>query len=114
MEKYIKNNKECYKGVSLDSEFSSDLFHAPAYQFETDKSLALHTNLGSITVLDRMTGFGGGIRDTETGFRDMDGNFWLASGNLDVRESDAKTIGEAIAWVKENANTCNPDRKDDE
>ena len=113
MEKYIKNNKECYKGVSLDSEFSSDLFHAPAYQFETDKSLALHTNLGSITVLDRMTGFCGGIRDTETGFRDMDGNFWLASGNLDVRESDAKTIGEAIAWVKENANTCNPDRKED-
>lgn len=69
---------------------------------------ALHTNIGSLTVLDRMTGFGGGIRDIETGFRDTDGNFWLASGNVDVRESGCNTLGEAIEWVKKRANTCAP------
>lgn len=110
MEKYIKNGKECYKGAELDSEFSSDLFHKPEYQgVDDDENFAFHSNLGSLTVLDRMTGFGGavgGIRDTETGYRDINGAFWLASGNCDVRESGATTIGEAIEWVKKYANTC--------
>lgn len=61
-------------------------------------------NLGSLTVLDRMTGFG--YRDVETGFRDKDGKFWLASGNYDVRHSGSKTLGDAIEWIKRNANTC--------
>jgi len=109
MEKYINDhNKECYRGVTTECGFSSELFHTPEKQYEDDEQFALHTNLGSITVLDRMTGFIGGIRDTETGFRDPDGNFWLASGMYDVRESGAKTVGEAIAWVKEKANTCVP------
>ena len=107
MEKYINDfGKECYKGVELSSDFSSDLFHKPKYQYEGDESFALHTNFGSLTVLDRMTGFMGGIRDIESGFRDEDGNFWLASGNYDVRESGVTTIGEAIEWVKAKANTC--------
>jgi hypothetical protein len=55
-----------------------------------------------------MTGYGYGQRDTETGYRDSDGLFWLASGCCDVRESGCKTIGEAIEWVKARANTCNP------
>ena len=112
MEKYTNEaNKECYKGVNDDSVFTSELFHKPKYQFETDESFALHTNLGSLTVLDRMTGFSGGIRDTESGFRDSDGNFWLASGMYDVRESGSKTIVEAIEWIKGKANTCVPDIK---
>ncbi len=66
----------------------------------------MHTNLGSLTVLDRKTGFIGEPRDTETGYRSPDGKFWLASGMYDVRESGVNTIQEAIDWVKERANTC--------
>lgn len=58
-------------------------------------------------MIDRMTGFG--WRDVETGFRDKDGQFWLASGGLDVRYSGYKTIGEAIQWIKDRANTCIPE-----
>ena len=61
-----------------------------------------------ITVLDRMTGWGGSIRDVETGYTDKDGKFWLASGNFDIRRLDVKTIGEAIELIKGNANTCIP------
>jgi hypothetical protein len=66
-----------------------------------------------ITVLDRMTGWGGGTRDVETGYTDKDGKFWLASGGFDIRHSEAKTIGEAIALIKENANTCVPTENED-
>jgi len=108
MEKYINDaNKECYRGATDSTPFSRDLFHTPKYKFEDDKSLALHTNLGSLTVLNRMTGYG--YRDTESGFRDPMGNFWLASGGYDVRESGCKTIVQAIQWVQEKANTCVPD-----
>ena len=108
MEKYTNDSdKECYKGVAEDSEFDAALFHVPDHQFETDKSFALHTNLGSLTVVDRMTGFG--WRDVESGYRAPNGDFWLASGNNDVRYSNAKTIGEAIRWVKNRANTCIPE-----
>jgi hypothetical protein len=59
-----------------------------------------------ITVLDRLTGFSGGIRDIETGYMNSDGRFWLASGNFDIREFPELTINEAIAKIKDNANTC--------
>jgi hypothetical protein len=109
MEKYINDfGRECFKGVSLDSVFDADLFHMVEKRFESDVQYALHTNLGSFTVLDRMTGFGYGIRDTETGFRGSDGEFWLASGGYDVRESGAVSINDAIGWVKSKANTCIP------
>lgn len=65
---------------------------------------AHHDEWGSITVLDRMTGFG--YRDVETGFRDPDGKFWLASGNFSIRGFPELTVTEAIAKIKENANTC--------
>ncbi|MCK5019633.1 MAG: hypothetical protein KAS32_21420, partial [Candidatus Peribacteraceae bacterium] len=92
MEKYTNEiGKECFKGVELNSPFNSELFHEVADMPEGDVQFALHTNLGSLTVLDRMTGYGYGIRDTETGFRDNDGNFWLASSSVDVRRSRAKT-----------------------
>jgi len=108
VEKHINDNgKECYKGVLLESEFSSELFHKPKYQgTEGDENFAFHSNLGSLTVLDRMTGFMGGVRDTESGYRNEEGEFWLASGNCDVRLSGADNIGDAIKWVKTHANTC--------
>jgi len=59
---------------------------------------------GRITVLDRMTGFG--VRDIESGYKDKDGKFWLASGNCDVRSNDGFTVAQAIDWIKEQANTC--------
>ncbi len=107
MEKYINEfNKECYKGVKLESEFTADLFHYPEWQpsGNGEYSLAFHSDFGSLTVLSRMTGFG--WMDIETGYRDKDGLFWLASGNYDVRKSKCKTVGEAIEWVKKYANSC--------
>ena len=105
MEKYINEfNKECYRGVLIDDDFSNDLFHHPEHQYEGDDQVAMHTNLGTITVLDRMTGFG--WRDVETGFRDPAGAFWLASGGFDIRCQDVKTFRQAIDLVKQNANTC--------
>lgn len=109
MEKYINEyGRECYRNVSLDSPFSSNLFHRKHGHLEEDEGFALYTNLGGITVLDRLTGFGVYVRDTETGFRDMEGKFWLASGMYDVRESGAETFGDAVKWIKERANTCVP------
>lgn len=112
MEKYTnKLGKECWKGITADSEFSSEIFHEVppsiydlADDCDRNYQYAFHSDLGSLTVLDRLTGFG--WRDIETGFRDPDGKFWLASGKLDVRASKCKTVGEAIKWVKDNANTC--------
>ncbi|MDD4436477.1 MAG: hypothetical protein PHS04_00365 [Tissierellia bacterium] len=97
------------KNLTLDSPFDKEMFSEVDMSWsEDDKQIALHTNLGSLTVLDRLTGFG--WRDVETGYRDPDGNFWLASGNQDVTRSNVKTIGEAIKWVKERANTCIGDK----
>jgi hypothetical protein len=59
-----------------------------------------------ITVLDRMTGYGDGSRDIESGYRDPEGKFWLASGGVDIREQGDITIEEAIRIIKEWANTC--------
>lgn len=61
---------------------------------------------GCITVLDRMTGYGNEIRDVESGYRNKDGKFWLASGNFDVRSNADFTVTQAIEWIKKNANTC--------
>lgn len=109
VEKYINEyDKECYKGVVEETPFGDVDFHRVPNQLDDDKQWALHTNIGSLTVLDRMTGFG--YRDIETGYRDMEGEFWLASGNNDVRHSGCNTVGEAIKWVKDRANTCNPAR----
>jgi len=102
--------QEIYEGVELSTKFDDLDFHTPKYKFETDVQVALHTNLGSFTVLDRMTGFGNGAQDIESGYRDLDGNFWLASGGYDTREARLDTVGDAIKWVKDRANTCTGDR----
>lgn len=73
---------------------------------ENNQQVAFHTNLGSLTVLRRLTGFG--WWDTETGFRDPHGNFWLASGGMDVRRIAPASFGAMVEWVKDNANTCAP------
>jgi hypothetical protein len=107
MEKYInEHGKECYRGVETFTPFDALDFHEVPNQMDDDRQWALHTNLGTLTVLDRITGYVGGIRDTETGYRDQDRKFWLASGMLDVRKSGAKTMQDAIDWVKDNANNC--------
>ena len=59
-----------------------------------------------ISVLDRLTGYSGYVRDIETGFKDIYDNFWLASGDFDIRKYPELTLDEAIALIKENANTC--------
>lgn len=73
---------------------------------DSDKQWAFHTKQFSITVVDRMTGYGNGQRDIETGFRDKFRQFWLASGGFDIREYLPMTINDAIAAIKRNANTC--------
>ena len=67
---------------------------------------AMLPNCGRITVLDRLTGYSDYIRDTETGYKDESGRFWLASGMQDVRDYPEFTIPEAIEWIKTHANTC--------
>lgn len=112
MKQYINEyGKPCWEDVSTMDAFSEKLFYEVdmgeqpyTHYAERDYQWAFHSNLGSITILDRMTGFG--WRDVETGFRDKEGKFWLASGDRDVRYSGAKTIGDAIYWVLVNANTC--------
>ena len=63
---------------------------------------------GIISILDRLTGWGkdGNIRDIETGYRDKNDYFWLASGNFDIRNYPELSIEEAIQKIKDNANTC--------
>jgi len=111
VEKYTnEHGKECWRGVTLESPFSTDLFHEVTmrndqhFSYDDQYQWAFHSELGALTVLDRRTGYG--WRDTETGYRDPEGKFWLASGMLDVRKAECTTVGEAIAWVKENANNC--------
>ena len=108
MEKTInKYGKEVWQGVSGSEDFKDALFHDVDMSWsESDNQVAFHSNIGSITVLDRVTGYGGGMRDTETGYRGPDGKFWLASGWFDIRTKNCKTIAEAIDCIKRNANNC--------
>ena len=100
-----EHGKEVWTGCTAESELKAGMFYSvDMSRCEDDEQWALHTDLGSLTVLDRMTGFG--WRDTESGYRAKDGKFWLASGGYDVRESCAETLGAAIEWVKQNANNC--------
>ena len=75
---------------------------------EDDNLFWVIDSFGRITILDRLTGWGDGdVRDVETGYKDPQGKFWLASGSFDIREFPDKTIEEAIQFIKDNANTCN-------
>ncbi len=72
---------------------------------EDNKQLVCNGEWGSISVLDRVTSLFG-WRDIETGYFDLDGCFWLASGNFDVRDFPELSIDEAIGLIKKRANTC--------
>lgn len=73
--------------------------------WEADILYAANLETGErITVLDRMTGFGNGQRDIETGYRDTNRNFCLASGMFDIREYPELEINEAIEMIKRNSN----------
>lgn len=87
--------------VNEDSPFNPDLFQEREMSDKREKNHIFYCNLGTFTVLKRITGLGS--YDTETAWRDLENNFWLAMGDFDVRFSKAKTIGEAIAWLKANA-----------
>lgn len=95
-----------YKGVLLTDTFSNNMLHPFRYNPPDQTGVAFHSNLGSITVLDRLTGYGGGVRDVESGYRSEEGLFWLASGGVDIRSMEGCTIGEVIQYIKDNANTC--------
>jgi len=96
-----ESGRQFWVDATVNTHFDPALFEPIPDQFGTDRQWALHTDIGSLTVLDRMNGFG--FRETETGFRAPDGAWWLASGNHDVRLSGALTLGEAIEWVKRNS-----------
>ena len=111
-----EQRKPFWTDVNEADEFSQFLFSKVPHskisielheelQKDLDTQLAFHSNLGSITVLDRMTGFSFG-RDIETGFRDPEGKFWLASGGVNVIDGGCETVGEAIEWIKQRANNC--------
>jgi hypothetical protein len=105
MKKIINEyGKEFYTDVTENDEFNNNLFHEVKDCMDEDYQMAFHSNLGSITVLDRLTGFG--WRDIETGYRSPDNKFWLASGNYDIREKECTTIEDAIVKIKNNANNC--------
>lgn len=76
---------------------------------ESDKMVFAYFAGYRITVLDRMTGYGNGQRDVETGLKDYrldkDNNFWLASGNFDIRNYPELDLYEAIEKIKEYSNT---------
>ncbi len=90
-----------YKGVKPSTPFDSLDFVKLKDQPPSLAQWALHTNIGTLTVVDRMAGFG--WWEPESGYRDMDKNFYLAMGGFDVRVCGAKTMQDAIDWVKDRA-----------
>jgi hypothetical protein len=109
-----KAGKDYWVGVDVDSLITEEKFHKvnigpsllDGIADSDDVQFAFHCDLGSITVLYRLTGYGFGIRDTETGFRDVDGKFWLASGMFDVRDHMPMKFSDAVKMIKKNANNC--------
>ena len=75
-------------------------------QCEENTLWMVNTDLGKITVLHRRTGWGGGLFDTETGYKAPDGKFWLASDMFDIRDYPDLELEQAIEKIKIYANTC--------
>ena len=106
MIKTIKHGRPWWDEVKEDDTLTKDMFHDVdmSYSLDGDTQKACHTNLGSFTILNRMTGFG--YRDVETGYCDPDCAFWLASGNCDLMWMLPRIVHDVIEYVKKNANTC--------
>lgn len=70
-----------------------------------------------LTILHRETGFtneaGLPVWDTESAYRDENGNFWCASGNFDARDYPESTVEELILILKNRA-TVRPDGEEEE
>lgn len=114
----ITNCKEVYQEDLLNSQ---DFSMAQAHDSDGYIGRVIVKGIGVISILDRLTGYIGYVRDIETGFRaqcqeeyklisEPDqakryANFWLASGNFDIRTFEG-TYAEAIQHIKNNANTC--------
>jgi hypothetical protein len=81
----------------------SDLEWNETTQLQGENTLytAKVEDFGRFTVLDRLTGWGGGRRDIETGFTDLKESFWLASGMFDIRTYPDLSIESAAELVKE-------------
>lgn len=60
------------------------------------------TSLGIITVLDRLKVVD--YQCIETRFLDNEGDWWVTSGNFDIRTYPDLTIEEAIELIKRRAN----------
>ena len=90
--------------MNTNEQTIADLAFKEVGHLEGNSQLAHHGEFGSITILDRMTGYG--YRDVETGFRSKDNKMWIASGNFCIRDFPDLTIDEAIQKIKDNANTC--------
>jgi len=72
-----------------------------------DSLFIAHAKTGTFTVLDRLTGWGDrNVRDTESGYTDIEGKFWLVSGMFDIRDFTEFTEEEAANRIKLEANTC--------
>jgi len=75
------------------------------YNPERDVLYGFNSEHGRITVLDRETGYVYGVRDIETGYRDKNNKFCLASCMFDIRDYPELTIQEAIELIKKRSNT---------
>ena len=91
-----------------------DLVFTEDHVGESNTLYSVNFPFGRLTVLNRLTGYGDGIRDTETGWREgpntgmESDNFWLASGGFDIRHFPDLELENAIAFIKQNANTVIP------
>ena len=105
MKKHTNNyGVEHWTGVTSDTIINRDFFQL-VESMASRKKWAMHTNMGILTIVCRITG--SGMNDIETGYREPEtGKFWLASGGFDVRETRNQTMQACIDWVKDNANTC--------
>jgi hypothetical protein len=84
----------------------SDLEFIRTEHCESDVLYAVNLEDGSmITVLDRETGYCYGIRDIETGYRDSNKKFCLASCGFDIREYFDLSVNDAIELIKKESNT---------
>jgi hypothetical protein len=115
---YVTNNSTKSKPVISVDDFKI-VFIRDKGRYDEEVMYAFDAgHLGRITILSRMTGFG--WRDVETGFRDTYAmnakgkenygkNFWLASGNFDVRDyiqEGGSSWDDLVELIKNNANTC--------
>lgn len=115
---YVTSSTPKYKPVVFRGHFKVVRIYDEG---TCDESIAYGFSAGHygyISICDRMTGFG--WRDVETGFCDIYAmnargknnygkNFWLASGNFDIRSmipDGGLSWDGVVRLIKQNANSC--------